>query len=69
VLCGGTTVLVRDARLAEPAAAAQSAPVTFADVTRDAGIAFEHVNGASAQKHIVETMGSGALFFDFDADG
>jgi hypothetical protein len=69
VLCAGTTVLVRDARLAVPVAAAQSAHVTFADVTRDAGIGFQHVNGASAHKHIVETMGSGALFFDFDADG
>jgi hypothetical protein len=68
VLCAGTTVLVPDARLTEPVAA-QSVPATFADVTRHAGIAFQHVNGASAQKHIVETMGSGALFFDFDADG
>ena len=32
-------------------------------------MSFQHVNGASAQKHIVETMGSGALFLDFDADG
>jgi hypothetical protein len=41
----------------------------FLDVTRDAGIAFHHTNGASAEKHLVETMGSGGLFFDYDGDG
>jgi hypothetical protein len=41
----------------------------FADVTREAGIAFHHTNGASADKHLVETMGSGGLIFDYDADG
>ena len=29
----------------------------------------QHVNGASADKHLVETMGSGGLFFDYDGDG
>ena len=43
--------------------------VTFTDVTHEAGLEFHPLNGASAQKHIVETMGSGALFFDFDDDG
>ena len=41
----------------------------FVDITRQAGIAFQHTNGASRDKHLVETMGSGALFFDYDADG
>ncbi len=43
--------------------------VRFTDVTRDAGISFDHVNGASPVKHLVETMGSGGLFADFDDDG
>lgn len=43
--------------------------LTFTDVTRAAGIDFVHTNGASARKHLVETMGSGGLFFDFDRDG
>ena len=30
---------------------------------------FRHVNGASADKHLVETIGSGGLFFDYDNDG
>jgi hypothetical protein len=41
----------------------------FVDVAREAGITFRHVNGASADKHLVETMGAGGLFFDYDSDG
>ena len=46
-----------------------SATVTFTAITRDAGIDFTHTNGASAEKHLVETMGSGGLFLDYDRDG
>ncbi|MCW5969582.1 MAG: CRTAC1 family protein [Blastocatellales bacterium] len=43
-------------------------PVVFTDVTASAGITF--VNSASAEKkYIVESMGGGAAFFDFDRDG
>jgi hypothetical protein len=45
------------------------APVRFTDVTRASGVNFHHVNGASPDKHLVETMGSGGLFFDYDNDG
>ena len=41
----------------------------FVDATDDAGIDFRHVNGASPDKHLVETIGSGGLFFDYDGDG
>jgi hypothetical protein len=47
---------------------ADTAP-QFVDVARHAGVLFHHTNGASADKHLVETMGSGALFFDYDGDG
>ena len=43
--------------------------VRFTDVTRESGVTFHHVNGASPNKHLVETMGSGGLFFDYDNDG
>jgi hypothetical protein len=43
--------------------------IHFADVTREAGIDFVHVNGSSSNKHLAETMGSGGLFFDYDNDG
>jgi len=41
----------------------------FTDVTAAAGLSFTHINGASADKYLVETMGSGGVFFDYDADG
>src|SRR4029079_3580726 len=43
--------------------------VRFTDSTRESGVSFHHVNGASPDKHLVETMGSGGLFFDYDNDG
>lgn len=42
---------------------------SFEDVTAAMGIVTRHTNGASAEKYLAETMGSGAVFFDFDADG
>ena len=47
--------------------AAQS-PI-FVDITEDAGIHFKHNNGKTDHKHIIETMGSGVVFFDYDSDG
>ena len=47
--------------------AAQS-PI-FVDVTEEAGIHFKHSNGKTDHKHIIETMGSGVVFFDYDSDG
>ncbi len=41
----------------------------FVDIAREAGLVFHHTSGASADKHLVETMGSGGLFFDYDGDG
>ena len=41
----------------------------FVDIARQAGITFHHTNGASPDKHLPETMGSGGLFFDYDGDG
>lgn len=43
-------------------------PVTFTDVTRQAGIDFVHENGARGLKLLPESMGSGAAFFDYDGD-
>ncbi|MEO2005902.1 MAG: SUMF1/EgtB/PvdO family nonheme iron enzyme, partial [Candidatus Poribacteria bacterium] len=41
----------------------------FTDVTEEAGIQFQHVAGLSESKHLMETMGAGAAFFDADGDG
>ena len=43
--------------------------IPFTDVTAASGIDFVHVNGASADKLLPETMGGGVAFFDYDGDG
>ena len=50
-------------------AADAGAPPQFVDVAAQAGLVFQHTNGASSDKHLVETMGSGGVFFDYDSDG
>ena len=41
----------------------------FTDQTQQAGIHFQHINGASEEKYLPETMGAGGLFFDYNNDG
>ena len=43
--------------------------IRFEDVTDKAGIRFRHFNAASSKKYILETMGSGCGWIDFDNDG
>ena len=43
--------------------------IQFVDVTQEAGIHWKHVDGRSGQKYFMETLGSGAAFFDYDKDG
>ncbi|HWR53353.1 MAG TPA: CRTAC1 family protein [Bryobacteraceae bacterium] len=55
------------------AAALASGPgapqVQFVDVAAQAGIAFTHQNGASAEKLMPETFGAGVAWIDYDNDG
>jgi enediyne biosynthesis protein E4 len=44
-------------------------PEIFTDKAREAGIDFVHFNGMSGERYYVETVGSGAAFFDYDNDG
>src|SRR5690349_5730326 len=41
----------------------------FIDVAAQAGLTFRHENGASPEKHMFETFGSGVAFIDYDNDG
>ena len=43
--------------------------IQFADVTVKAGIGFVHESGASAEKRMFETFGSGVAWIDYDNDG
>ena len=62
-------LLLYSAVVATQRAASPGAGTHFSDITRAAGIDFHHINGASSDKHLVETIGSGGLFFDYDDDG
>jgi hypothetical protein len=46
-----------------------TAQVRFTDVTAAAGITFKHDNAGSPEKYLIETMGSGAAWLDYDGDG
>src|SRR5438094_108434 len=56
-----------------PAAATASHAVTsnpvFVDVAASSGITFQHDPAASPEKYLIETMGSGCGWIDYDQDG
>src|SRR5208283_6014651 len=41
----------------------------FTDVTRAAGLGFQHHSGAFGGKYLPETLGPGCAFLDYDNDG
>lgn len=45
------------------------ATVTFSDIARSAGITFLHDNAATSEKFLIETMGAGCAWIDYDQDG
>ncbi|HET9401164.1 MAG TPA: CRTAC1 family protein [Candidatus Acidoferrales bacterium] len=49
--------------------AAPATAVTFVDVAKAAGISFVHDNAASPEKYLIETMGAGCAWLDFDQNG
>ena len=68
--CAVTAVVSGQPRQTVPARSSPSSPaVFFENIAGPAGLAFHHVNGASPDKHIAETMGAGGVLFDFDGDG
>ncbi len=44
-------------------------PVRYIDVASSAGISFQHDNAASPEKYLIETMGSGCGWIDYDQNG
>jgi hypothetical protein len=44
-------------------------PVRYTDVASFAGISFQHDNAASPEKYLIETMGSGCGWIDYDQNG
>jgi len=67
-------VAIKEAVVAGPVIEEETPPesppaVVFRDISSEAGIDFIHTNGAYGDKLMPETIGSGAAFFDYDADG
>ena len=50
------------------ALAPRASPLEFADVTTKSKITFVHSSGASPEKRMVETFGSGVAWIDYDDD-
>ena len=46
-----------------------SATPVFTDITQEAGITWTHFGGESPDRFLIETMGGGVAFLDFDGDG
>lgn len=59
----------KSATPAKSSVARPSGPITFTDITTQAGIHFKHNTGAFGKKYLPETMGSGVCFIDYDNDG
>ena len=53
----------------QPAQTRATVRLTFADVTVASKIGFVHQSGASPEKYMVETFGSGVAWIDYDNDG
>jgi enediyne biosynthesis protein E4 len=53
----------------QPAQTPSAVRLTFADVTVASKIGFVHQSGASPEKYMVETFGSGLGWIDYDNDG
>lgn len=47
----------------------RSPPIKFVDIAAAAGIRFRHDNAASPEKYLIETMGSGCGWIDYDQNG
>jgi FG-GAP-like repeat len=43
--------------------------IVFRDIAKAAGIRFIHDNAATPEKYLIETMGAGCGWIDYDADG
>ncbi len=79
--CCGTAILAvalhrRDARTTWFSLSAQTEPNKaqaakniFTDVTEEAGITWKQFNGESPDRFLIEAMGGGVAFLDFDRDG
>ncbi len=68
LMCVSTARSLLSAGL-EQKGAGRAPRIAFTNVAPAAGLRFTHWNGASPEKYVLETMGSGAAFLDYNNDG
>src|SRR5260221_4839004 len=61
--------IVLIAAQAQGGAAPAAGAIAFKDVAAEAGVAFVHTMARSGSKYMIETMGAGGGFVDYDRDG
>jgi hypothetical protein len=52
-----------------PGGSAQAPAPLFIDATRESGLDFIHINGATGERFFPEVIGAGGALFDYDNDG
>ena len=67
--CAAAAAACRASSVAAPGRPPRGRQPSSRTSLQQARLDFLHTNGASPDKHIVETMGSGGLFLDYDNDG
>jgi hypothetical protein len=65
----GATFAVASCPFCSRVNASIESPVAFVDVAQAAGLTFRHDNAASPDKYLIETMGAGCGWIDYDQDG
>src|SRR5438309_6521143 len=53
----------------QPTSSSAASRTVFTDVARESGITWTHFSGESSDRFLIETMGGGVGFLDFDHDG
>ncbi len=66
IVLSAISILLFSAHAVEPSVDRKT---IFTDITREAGIAWRHFGGESPDRFLIETMGGGFAFLDFDNDG
>ncbi len=66
IVLSAISILLFSAHAVEPSVDRKT---IFTDITQEAGIAWRHFGGESPDRFLIETMGGGVAFLDFDSDG
>jgi len=68
IACLAVSVRVGEGQRATTPAPSDALP-RFTNIAPADGLDFRHVNGGTPDRHLLEIMGSGGLFFDYNEDG